>query len=69
MKREPNKKRNIIVLITIAMLIVLLWMVTSMSVNNYDIYADYLQESELSTDEAVASLLRQYGLKQSSAHE
>ena len=52
MKREPNKKRNIIVLITIAMLIVLLWMVTSMSVNNYGIYADYLHESELSTDEA-----------------
>ena len=28
-----------------------------------------VSRGELSTDEAVASLLRQYGLKQSSAHE
>lgn len=52
MNRKPNKKRNIIVIITIIMLVVLLWMITRMSVNNFALYEQYLQESELSTDEA-----------------
>lgn len=52
MNRKPNKKKNIVVLITIILLIVLLWMITRMSVSNFGLYEQYLQESELSTDEA-----------------